>query len=98
MEKEQVFSIIKKEMIQNGSWFDVAKFKCISDHIITYKIEKEGLLTELNIISDDAFFESENPIEIFRKKRIVYLEHRVFIKNGLNWEQIGSKSYNELSV
>lgn len=96
MNKEQIFAEIRKEMKANNTWGEIAHFACYSDNIFTYKIEKDEVLTELNIIADDSFFSSENPIELLRKKRICYLDHSIYIKNGNKLEKIGSKCYRPL--
>ena len=97
MIKEEIFKEIKEEMIKNGSWVEVAYFQCFADNIFTYKIEKDDIMTELNIIADDTFFSSETPIDILRKKRIGYLEHSVYIKNGNKFKKIGSKCYRPMA-
>jgi len=97
MLKNEIFKEIKNEMKKNGSWGEVAYFQCFSDNILTYKIENDNIVTELNIIADDIFFSSEKPIEIFRKKRIGYLEHSIYIRNGSELEKIGTKCYRPIA-
>ena len=92
--KEKIFDEIRKEMKLNGSWRDVAHFSCFADGVFTYEIIQGNIHTELNIISDDMFFSTENPIELMRKKEITYFEHSVYIfNNGEELKKIGSKKY-----
>lgn len=97
MIKEKIFKEIKDEMKKNGSWGERAHFQCFADNVLTYKIENDNIVTGLNIIADDIFFSDEIPIEIFRKKRIVFLEYSVYIRNGNKLERINSKCYRPVA-
>lgn len=101
--KSEEYAKIKKELEIENLINEVATFESFADDIFTFKIEKNNIIHEFNIICDDIILKELSVFLLLELKSISYFNHSIFLtdesdewflEDGVTWSLTDTHGLN----